>query len=271
MREPRGERRRLFDDVEQFCLFIGYPRSGHSLVGSILDAHPEVAMAHEADALGFYAHGFGRTRIFSELFENARRQAQQAGGRTQSGYRYEVPGQWQGRVSKLRVIGDKSGGESVRRLATDTAELRHFAKFIGLPMKLVHVVRNPFDTIARLSLVTRDRVPKRTLTDAVTMYEVRAVVNSALIEDNAFPILTIRHEDLVAAPHERIRQLCEFVGVEATDDYVNACAGIIWESPQRTRDKIEWPDHHVERVNEIIQRYDFFDGYSLAAPSQLRG
>ena len=36
----------LFDDVERVCLFIGYQRSSHSLVGSILDAHPEAAIAH---------------------------------------------------------------------------------------------------------------------------------------------------------------------------------------------------------------------------------
>jgi len=33
--------RRHFDAVRTFCLFIGYPRSGHSLVGSLLDAHPD--------------------------------------------------------------------------------------------------------------------------------------------------------------------------------------------------------------------------------------
>ena len=30
------------NNLETLCLFIGYPRSGHSLVVSLLDAHPEM-------------------------------------------------------------------------------------------------------------------------------------------------------------------------------------------------------------------------------------
>jgi hypothetical protein len=33
--------------LRAFCLFIGYPRSGHRLIGALLDAHPDVAIAHE--------------------------------------------------------------------------------------------------------------------------------------------------------------------------------------------------------------------------------
>ncbi|KXJ24016.1 hypothetical protein AC249_AIPGENE25568 [Exaiptasia diaphana] len=39
--------RMLYDNVETFVMFIGYPRSSHSLVGSLLDAHPEIIIPHE--------------------------------------------------------------------------------------------------------------------------------------------------------------------------------------------------------------------------------
>ena len=38
----------MYDELRAFCLFMGYTRSGHSLVGACLDAHPEAAIAHEA-------------------------------------------------------------------------------------------------------------------------------------------------------------------------------------------------------------------------------
>ena len=41
------------DEVERVCLFIGHPRSGHSLVGAMLDAHPDLCIAHELDMLAF--------------------------------------------------------------------------------------------------------------------------------------------------------------------------------------------------------------------------
>src|SRR3989344_1389974 len=36
-----------FSSVRTFILFVGYPRSGHSLIGSIMDAHPNIIIAHE--------------------------------------------------------------------------------------------------------------------------------------------------------------------------------------------------------------------------------
>jgi hypothetical protein len=254
----------MLQKAETFCLFVGYPRSGHSLVGSLLDAHPEVALAHEADVLKYFEDGHTRPRIFKELLANSRRQADRETGRTQSGYIYDIPGQWQGRVARLRVIGDKSGGETVRRLAANPSQLRRFADFIELPLRLIHVVRNPFDTVARLSLVTNNDLPKRTIGEAVTWFEVYATVNAALIESGEFDILTLRHEEVVADPRANLRRACEFVGVEPFDEYVEACAGIVWDAPHRTRDRIDWPERELDRVSRIAERYDFLRSYSFA-------
>ena len=51
-RRVRARRHRDdFAAVRTFLLFVGHPRSGHSLVGSLLDAHPDVVVSHELDAL----------------------------------------------------------------------------------------------------------------------------------------------------------------------------------------------------------------------------
>ncbi len=93
------------EGLESYCLFIGYPRSGHSLVGAMLDAHPQVAMAHELDVMKFMNAGFDREQIEYLLIENARRSA--AAGRSWGLFDYRVAGQWQGRFEKLKVLGDK--------------------------------------------------------------------------------------------------------------------------------------------------------------------
>ena len=33
--------RRKYKEIQDLCLFIGYGRSGHTLVASLLDAHPD--------------------------------------------------------------------------------------------------------------------------------------------------------------------------------------------------------------------------------------
>ncbi|MDP9138749.1 MAG: hypothetical protein M3N38_11330, partial [Pseudomonadota bacterium] len=54
----------VFDDLEVYCTFIGYPRSGHSIMGSLLDAHPNIIIAHELDALRFLKAGFSERQLY---------------------------------------------------------------------------------------------------------------------------------------------------------------------------------------------------------------
>ena len=38
---------REIEEVKTFVLFVGFARSGHSIVGTLLDAHPDIVIAHE--------------------------------------------------------------------------------------------------------------------------------------------------------------------------------------------------------------------------------
>ena len=39
----------VVDEVKSFVFFLGHARSGHSIVGSLLDAHPHIVLGHEVD------------------------------------------------------------------------------------------------------------------------------------------------------------------------------------------------------------------------------
>ena len=53
----------FFKDVKTFCMFIGYPRSGSTLIGSLLDAHPNIIIAHELDVFRYIRAGFNKRQI----------------------------------------------------------------------------------------------------------------------------------------------------------------------------------------------------------------
>jgi hypothetical protein len=82
-------------DVRTYLLFIGHGRSGHSIVGSLLDAHPEAIVSDELDAAHYVARGFARDQVLALSVAKSRRQAEGErrkagrGGRT---YSYLVPG-----------------------------------------------------------------------------------------------------------------------------------------------------------------------------------
>ena len=53
-----------------FVLFVGYPRSGHSIVASLLDAHPNVVIAQEVFKWIREANlNFSKSQLFTELFK----------------------------------------------------------------------------------------------------------------------------------------------------------------------------------------------------------
>ncbi|MGH9154910.1 MAG: sulfotransferase family protein [Acidimicrobiales bacterium] len=249
---------KLFSAVESYCMFVGYPRSGHSLVGSLLDAHPEAVIAHELDALRFVRAGFGRSQLYSQLLRNS----QGYGERREIVYDYTVPNQWQGRFRRIRVIGDKKGGRSTWRLGEAPRLLQRLQKVVGVPIRFIHVIRNPFDNIAT---IYRRSAPPGGLTAAADRYIGLCATMASLADRlGPDPMLEIRHEELLSDPAETIARLCSFVGLEADPGFVSDCAGILFEAPNRTRDSVDWPAPLVDRVDAAIERYPFLRGYSYA-------
>jgi hypothetical protein len=250
---------RLFREVQTYCMFIGYPRSGHSLVGSLLDAHRNMVIAHELDALRYLAAGFGRKEIYSLIMANDQQFTEK--GRDWTGYQYRVPNQWQGRYERLQVIGDKKGGMSAIRLTERPELLGRMKKTVGVPLKLVHVVRNPFDNIT--TILTRQQKP--TLDESIRWYFDMCGTVARVIADEGESVITVRQEDLIADAKGCLRKLCGFLGVEAGEDYLTDCASIVFSSPKQTRFSVPWSDEQIRKVEEQIRKYEFMEGYGYQA------
>ena len=98
------------DGVQLFLMFIGWPRSCHSIIGSMLDAHPNMVVAHEYFLFDQLAKNqelvTDRNRLFDALFRNTYKSLQQKGWRASSrdekGYDLNINGSWQGRFTQLR-------------------------------------------------------------------------------------------------------------------------------------------------------------------------
>ena len=255
------ENRRLFEGIETYCMFIGYPRSGHSLIGSLLDAHPNAIIAHELDALKFFKAGFGKHQLYQLLLDNSRRFARR--GRGWTGYAYEVPHQWQGRFDELRVIGDKKGGRSTIRLAEDPELLHRLQKALATEIKFVHAVRNPYDNVATMHKRALEHGYNLALMATVEDYISRCEMNAGLKKRlEKGKMLDIRHESFIRDPKSSLRELCHLLDLGHEEDYLEDCASIVFESPHRSRYDIEWDTASLAAVREGIERFDFLKGYS---------
>ena len=167
----------VISGVKKFVFFIGYPRSGHSIIGSLLDAHPNVVIAHEYNVFGKLPRLIARHsargqtnfaeavkfQLFNELYQNSYINVFFEGRRSRNnkGYNLTLDDTWQGRYSDhILVIGDKNGDRSAGLYAESAAEFQRIydklLRTIQIPVVVIHCVRNPFDIISTHSLFRRE-------------------------------------------------------------------------------------------------------------------
>ncbi len=254
-----------FNEVKTFVFFIGYPRSGHSLVGACLDAHPNAVISHELDALSLVMEGKSRLQLFEAICEKARLFYEQ--GNEWSGYSYRVPDMWQGLEKSIEVIGDKRGGLSTNHLEA-YPELLEKVKDLAANYRMIHVVKNPFDCIST-AVMRQEKLQGRKfsaedINRKIKEFFNRARTNSSIIEKVPDRVMTIRYENLLKDSEAVLSQLCTFLGLTIFDDYLKACSSIIWPSgrPSRLKSTI-WEPSLIEFVQEQIDQFYIFEGYNF--------
>lgn len=285
-RSSLGDRR--FSEVECFVQFAGFPRSGHSIVGSILDAHEHCVVSHELDAMGLVAADFSLSEIAALIRENSSDFTRN--DRFWNGFCYKVDGGMHGTASRMRVIGDKKGDWATRRCAQQPALLERLRRRAGKKaVKWIFVVRNPFDNIATMSmrkgaLYDRLRIQSsnaehfRTRLSERRGTEIASSIRTDMVEDYAGLCqgvatmkrrepandwLEIRHEQFIAQPREVLQRIIEFLGLDDTENFVERAARIVSPHPHRSRFELDWPPALSSRVIELINQHDFLSNYSF--------
>ena len=252
--------KRYFHDVERFCVFIGYPGSGHTLIGSLLDAHPNAIIADECNVLKYVDAGFSRQQIFYLLSRNSQLAA--AAGRKRAGYFYHVPGQWQGRFQKLRLIGDKKAGAFSYRMTAQPPLLERLQRLVNVEITFIHVIRNPYDIISTLSL--RSGAP---LAVSVKNFFTRCGrVESIKRRVKPTDVYDLRHEDFLRSPKAGLRDLGNFLNLPADEKFFDACASIVFQSAHQSRFDAPWNQALIDTVKQNMARHEFLDAYGYDEP-----
>ncbi len=263
-----------YDDVEVFCAFLGYTRSGSSFIGSMLDAHPHMAIPMEADALRMVELGADRRTLFKGLTMRSAFVARFLGNRW-TGYDFAVPGGHQGRWERLRVIGDKKARRTLRRIHHKPELLDRLRDTVQCELRMLHVIRNPFDSIATMHNRNRSVVKarRRAGTTGVVLPDLLDRKIASYFEQSRrmeevrttrnLEILNIYQERYLEEPIGGLARIIEFLGLSASDDYLQRCSSVALSEPRRSRFSIEWPPGSIASVRsrmrefETLCRYDF--------------
>jgi hypothetical protein len=214
-------------------------------------------ISHELDVVKYIQAGYKRDQILALVVEHSRTNA--VNGRKSWGYSYAVPGQWQGRFDRLEVAGDKRGRKTTSRLRDRPQLADEIDRALDMAVKYVQVVRNPYDNIA--TMFTRGSA---SIEHQVELYfTLSSTVDRLASRVGDGRLERVHLEDLITGAEPVLARLCDYLDVPVTPEYLAACAGIVFASPRRTRDSVDWTPEVLASIERGIAEHEWLARYSF--------
>lgn len=255
-----------FANIESYCMFLGYPRSSHTLIGAMLDAHPNMVVAHELNVLDMVKKKNSRDWIIASILAQSDWFLNKINAQW-TGYSYLIPNQWQGKYKQLKVVGDKKGGVSSRQLTQKPQLLEQLQSVLQMNIKIIHVVRNPFDIITTMASWNKEKrienITDEMLQEQTEQFFMRVEAVQKAKNNPKYPVFDLYNEQLTAQPAQTLSQLCAFLGVDAPEDYLKDCASIVFTKSKQSRHTAPWNPALKQLVLDKMQQYDFLKHYTF--------
>ena len=285
--EPAVLTSKVINGVKKMLIFAGHQRSCHSIVGSIIDAHPHVILAPMFNPFVEYSHSLEdlptKEKLFKKFYQAAKRSTKTFRSKDPKGYSLAIEGLFQGTFKdKVDVIG--SIGANSRPYSHDPKQFRTlFTKMreeIGIPVDVIRVIRNPYDIIATAALYHEYNVSavvdfkkqqsKGKLWNRVKVSEqlekfsqwyfklLRGTEGIIHLVDDHIDVLC---EGLIANPKGTIRKVCDFLQLKCSEDYVTKCAAKVFPSTSTTRKIVEWPSYVLDYIKTSAKDFPYLKEY----------
>jgi len=247
----------------KFLTFACTGQSGHTILAAIIDAHPNAMISEELRVMRKMAKG--RYSSPKELFERVMLDSKNRvnGKNTYRRKIGTIDSQYQGAFSRnLILLGDKCGWDSIGKYTERGVKNRTLLEFqdnIKIPLLVIHALRNPFDLISNW---VRGR--KSSLSSQIEYFESTVEATQRIYYDSDFPrdqIMQVRNEDLCAAPDVIIKDICIFLGLDPEKDFIGDCASIVFSKPNYRKGEVSWDDESIKKVEELVTKYKFLNGY----------
>ncbi|XP_078358025.1 uncharacterized protein LOC144642811 [Oculina patagonica] len=279
-----------YKTVNTLLFFVGYSRSRHTLLASLLDGHPHMIVANERNLFYRLRHGgeFKRSELFDLLVQGSKGFLKGGKGMVMSGnlqntthFGFWMKGYWQGAYDKyIEVIGDKTAWltsgvfrstpkDELTRVVDDTE------KKYGVKVKFIHLIRNPFDIISTITLrntkqeggrfgdhskkVDDPKLLEHSMERFFRWAEGSAIAREVLGDR----LLDVNGLELVTNPVESMSKICKFIEITCPDDFLQACVKVVDPTPSITRNYVVWSKEHMDKMYSEIEQYPFLAHYTF--------
>lgn len=243
--------------VKRFVVFVGHAHSGHSLIGALLDSHPQVTIANEANVAKLVRdHRFGAMELMSVLIHGAESNADDDGW-FNTGYSYKIAGSEQGRAQCPLVIGDKKGGGNARVIRKTPSVLEDLSTLFGDKLLFVQVVRNPYDNIAALAHYWKEPLQIK----HVVRYFENMETCDWIKKSGAGEFYRVMFSDFISDPVGKYTNLLQKLSVNINRSELISNLSIVKEGENRRSLSYKWSKNIKREVQNRMKRFDFLDRF----------
>lgn len=239
-----------------FVLFLGKGRCGSSLCAALINCHPNSVILNQKEFINY--NYTSKKELFDYLLKSVN-DPQYIWPQYKSNDYY-----WIRNYENLKVLGTKRQGTLIKT-NKDFDKLDKLKKIISIPIKFIHVYRNPYDNIA--TIFNESQRPKhiklgqnmKSLDKAIKYYfNGIKIANSVMEREDS---LNIKHEELVKNPNEILKMILKFLDLSIIESHIEFCKSLIWDKPRKTRTSVDWSIDQITRVKEMKNNFKFLQKY----------
>jgi hypothetical protein len=244
-----------FNSLKHYVIFMRYKRSGSALLVNLLDAHPNAIFVRNEELYGKFERWEEPELIYNHLYNFTKRYRSKPF--SANGYKYPIAGV--GYAENPIVIGHKSSTRRFLPMAEDAEKMETFQKAVGLPLKHLHLVRDPYDQVNARWQQKEFRRKNAPLGELIDHVREQTEGNYKMFKQ-ADDYYQLHYEDLRSHPAGTMSAVCTFLGLPVTSDHLNSCRELVTQAPEKEAGT--WTGADRSAVEKLIADYpEFYNRY----------
>lgn len=235
-------------DIQKYVFILGWPRTGHTLIGDILNLHKNIICSNESCDIFFDLFSLFKTDFIEDVKYKSKILSK---NRIKQIYK----------KNNINIIGNTSLKFTFYLNELNRSNDFDYFKNSVYPATTHFLIccRNPFYIISALRLFYNNN-ERSSLDDCIDFFE--KINNNIInfIENNDYHI--IYYDDFVNNNKNEMKNILNFLSLDYNEDYLKYIYSIIDFKKQKKIYKVNWTKKHIRRIYNIINNSEIFKGHN---------
>ncbi len=249
-----------------FALFLGFERSGSTLLGQIVNAHQNALIGNEGllfeylpycktqkdifDYIHYLNDKFAKQKYFKQQKTEKNLQSREQNLLLAGGY--------QSNAEKIEVIGNAKAGRTPFILSERREQYLDLLSKLDMPIKFISIVRHPVHMIDS-SIKRRGISPK----EAIYNFQLYSsyLENALTYLETQNSVLNIEYEQLISEPQRSVEDIYKHLELSVDEAFIKNITQSFDSSPLKRKSSPSWLAEFSDEINSLIEKYSFFSSY----------